>query len=60
MKENNVVKIHRHSWIEINRVVHEFRSSNRLHPELASIHDKLNDLEKKMKLAGYVPDLEFA
>uniref|UniRef100_K7MLN8 DYW domain-containing protein n=1 Tax=Glycine max TaxID=3847 RepID=K7MLN8_SOYBN len=51
MKENNVVKIHRHSWIEINRVVHEFRSSNRLHPELASIHDKLNDLEKKMKLA---------
>ncbi|XP_027335855.1 pentatricopeptide repeat-containing protein At4g16835, mitochondrial [Abrus precatorius] len=60
MKENNVVKIPGYSWIEINSVVHEFRSSDRLHPELASIHEKLNKLEKKMKLAGYVPDLEFA
>ncbi|XP_061354825.1 pentatricopeptide repeat-containing protein At4g16835, mitochondrial [Gastrolobium bilobum] len=60
MKENNVVKTPGFSWIEINCVVHEFRSSDRLHPELASIHEKLNELEKKMKLAGYVPDLEFA
>lgn len=60
MKENNVVKAPGYSWIEINSVVHEFRSSDRLHPELASIHEKLNELEKKMKLAGYVPDLEFA
>jgi len=60
MKENNVVKTPGYSWIEINSVVHEFRSSDRLHPELASIHVKLNDLEKKIKLAGYVPDLEFA
>ena len=60
MKENNVVKAPGYSWIEIKSVVHEFRSSDRLHPELASIHEKLNDLEKKMKLAGYVPDLEFA
>ncbi|KAK7251805.1 hypothetical protein RIF29_35340 [Crotalaria pallida] len=60
MKENNVVKAPGYSWIEINSVVHEFRSSDRLHPELASIHKKLNELEKKMKLAGYVPNLEFA
>ncbi|XP_004508953.1 pentatricopeptide repeat-containing protein At4g16835, mitochondrial [Cicer arietinum] len=60
MKENNVVKSPGYSWIEINNVVHEFRSSDRLHPELTSIHEKLNKLEKKMKLAGYVPDLEFA
>lgn len=60
MKENNVVKAPGYSWIEIDSVVHEFRSSDRLHPELASIHEKLNELEKKMKLAGYVPDLEFA
>ena len=59
MKDNNVVKIPGYSWIEINSVVHGFRSSDRLHPELASIHEKLKDLEKKMKLAGYVPDLEF-
>lgn len=60
MKENNVVKTPGYSWIEINSSVHEFRSSDRLHPELAAIHEKLNKLEKKMKLAGYVPDLEFA
>ncbi|WJX94778.1 Pentatricopeptide repeat-containing protein, mitochondrial [Trifolium repens] len=60
MKENNVVKSPGYSWIEISNVVHEFRSSDRLHPELVSIHEKLNKLEKKMKLAGYVPDLEFA
>ncbi|KAG5060162.1 hypothetical protein JHK87_001191 [Glycine soja] len=35
MKENNVVKIPGYSWIEINSVVHEFRSSNTLHPKLA-------------------------
>lgn len=60
MKENKVVKAPGYSWIEISSEVHEFRSSDRLHPELASIHEKLNELEKKMKLAGYVPDLEFA
>lgn len=60
MKEKNIVKIPGYSWIEINNAIHEFRSSDRLHPELASIHRKLKELEMKMKLAGYVPDLEFA
>lgn len=60
MKENNVVKTPGYSWIEVKNVVHEFRSGDRVHSELASIHKKLKELEKKMKLAGYVPDLEFA
>lgn len=60
MKENNVVKMPGYSWIEVKNVVHEFRSGDRVHPELAFIHEKLKELEKKMKLAGYVPDLEFA
>ncbi|PIA30923.1 hypothetical protein AQUCO_05300031v1 [Aquilegia coerulea] len=60
MKDNKVVKIPGYSWIEMKSVVHEFRSGDRLHPELASIHEKLNELAKKMKLAGYVPDLDFA
>ena len=38
MKENNVVKIPGYSWIEINSVVHEFRSSNTLHPKLAFLY----------------------
>ncbi|XP_062026415.1 pentatricopeptide repeat-containing protein At4g16835, mitochondrial [Rosa rugosa] len=60
MKENRVVKTPGYSWIEVKSVVHEFRSGDRAHPELASIHEKLSELDQKMKLAGYVPDLEFA
>ncbi|XWS62041.1 hypothetical protein CRYUN_Cryun07bG0176900 [Craigia yunnanensis] len=59
MKDNKVIKSPGYSWIEIKSIVHEFRSGDRVHPELASIQKKLNELEKKMKLAGYVPDLEF-
>ncbi|XWS49678.1 hypothetical protein CRYUN_Cryun12cG0023700 [Craigia yunnanensis] len=60
MKDNMVVKMPGYSWIEIKSVVHGFRSWDSVHPELDSIHEKLNELEKQMKLAGYVPDLEFA
>ncbi|KAI3707393.1 hypothetical protein L6452_25861 [Arctium lappa] len=64
MPEKNLVTwntmVSGYSWIEIKHSVHEFRSSDRLHPELDLIHEKLNHLEKKMRLAGYVPVLEFA
>ncbi|GAV61313.1 PPR domain-containing protein/PPR_2 domain-containing protein/PPR_3 domain-containing protein/DYW_deaminase domain-containing protein [Cephalotus follicularis] len=60
MKESKVVKTPGYSWLELGSAVHEFRSGDRKHPALVSIHEKLNDLGKKMKLAGYVPDLEYA
>ncbi|KAB1205059.1 hypothetical protein CJ030_MR7G016703 [Morella rubra] len=60
MRENNVVKTPGYRWIEVENLVHEFRSGDRVHPELAFIHEKLEKLEKKMKFAGYSPDLEFA
>ncbi|XP_071696456.1 pentatricopeptide repeat-containing protein At4g16835, mitochondrial [Rutidosis leptorrhynchoides] len=60
MKDNKVIKFPGYSWIEIKNCVHEFRSGDRIHPELGLVHEKLNQLEKKMKLAGYVPVLEFA
>ncbi|CAK9173295.1 unnamed protein product [Ilex paraguariensis] len=60
MKNNKVIKTPGYSWIEEKSVVHEFRSGDRIHPELASIHEKLHELERKMKLAGYVPNLEYA
>ncbi|ESQ55747.1 hypothetical protein EUTSA_v10024626mg [Eutrema salsugineum] len=59
MKQSNVVKVPGYSWIEIRNKVHHFRSSDRIHPELESIHKKLKELEKKMELAGYIPELEF-
>ncbi|KAJ8754379.1 hypothetical protein K2173_002830 [Erythroxylum novogranatense] len=60
MKNRKILKTPGYSWIEIRNAVHEFRSGDRIHPELASIHKKLSDLELKMKREGYVPDLEFA
>jgi hypothetical protein len=60
MKSCKVVKTPGYSWIEVKSMAHQFRSGDKFHPELASIHWKLKELEKKMKLAGYVPDLEFA
>lgn len=60
MKDNKVIKFPGYSWIEIMSCVHEFRSGDRVHPELALIHEKLNQLEKKLTVAGYIPVLEFA
>ncbi|GAB2300814.1 Pentatricopeptide repeat-containing protein At4g16835, mitochondrial [Dionaea muscipula] len=58
MRDNRIVKTPGCSWIEIRGLVHGFRSSDRAHRELGFIHDKLIELEKKMKAAGYEPDLE--
>ncbi|KAJ0798087.1 putative DYW domain-containing protein [Helianthus annuus] len=60
MKENKFVKYLGYSWIEVMNRVHEFRSGDRIHPELVLIDEKLNKLETKMKVAGYIPVLEFA
>ncbi|XP_065857149.1 pentatricopeptide repeat-containing protein At4g16835, mitochondrial [Euphorbia lathyris] len=60
MKSRRVVKTPGYSWLEVKSVVHKFRSGDMAHSDLDSIHEKLDGLEKKMKLAGYVPDLEFA
>jgi hypothetical protein len=60
MKDNAVVKTPGYSWMEIKGVRHEFRSNDRLHPQLDLIHDKLDRLEELMKAMGYVPDLDFA
>uniref|UniRef100_A0A0D9X4J0 DYW domain-containing protein n=1 Tax=Leersia perrieri TaxID=77586 RepID=A0A0D9X4J0_9ORYZ len=60
MKDNAVVKTPGYSWIEIKGVMHEFRSNDRLHPQLHLIHEKLDQLEEQMKAMGYVPDLDFA
>ncbi|KAL6659322.1 hypothetical protein ACP70R_003362 [Stipagrostis hirtigluma subsp. patula] len=60
MKDNAVVKTPGYSWIELKGVRHEFRSNDRLHPQLHLIHEKLDRLEELMKAIGYVPDLDFA
>ncbi|PKI38111.1 hypothetical protein CRG98_041476 [Punica granatum] len=58
LRERKIVKTPGYSWIEYKSRVHKFRSGDRVHSELSSIHSKLDELEKKMRLAGYVPDLD--
>ncbi|PKA60692.1 Pentatricopeptide repeat-containing protein [Apostasia shenzhenica] len=60
MKENRAVKIPGCSWIEINGSFHVFRSGDRVHPSLELIDEKMGELWKRMKDAGYVPDLGFS
>ncbi|CBI23541.3 unnamed protein product, partial [Vitis vinifera] len=50
------------SALKLGKQVHQLicKSPVSIHPELAFIHEKLNELERKMRLAGYVPDLEYA
>lgn len=60
MKVNEVIKTPGYSWIEVRGAIHEFRSGDRVHLQLCLIHEKLSELEKKMKSMGYVPDLRFA
>ncbi|KAF3437086.1 hypothetical protein FNV43_RR19839 [Rhamnella rubrinervis] len=42
------------SWIEVNGVVHEFRVADQLHPQIAMIREKLNEILKRARLGGYV------
>lgn len=44
------------SWIEVNGVVHEFRVADELHPQIAEIREKLNEVLKRVGLVGYAAD----
>ncbi|KAK4276344.1 hypothetical protein QN277_019302 [Acacia crassicarpa] len=45
------------SWVEINNHVHVFVSDG-VHPSILEIHSKLEELDKKLRLVGYVPQIE--
>ncbi|XXG55414.1 hypothetical protein AAC387_Pa03g3088 [Persea americana] len=40
------------SWIEVNGVIHEFLSADRLHPQIEGIHGKLNEVLKRASIEG--------
>ena len=45
------------SWVEINNEVHVFVSDG-AHPSIQEIHLKLEELGQKLRLMGYVPQIE--
>ena len=56
MQERGICKEPGVSWIEISNKVHRFVVGDRSHPEAKKIYDVLNNLSKKLKVEGYIPD----
>ncbi|KAL8158583.1 hypothetical protein V2J09_000120 [Rumex salicifolius] len=48
------------SWVTMKDGIHVFVSGDNSHPEKDAVYAKLNELQKKMKDAGYVPQTSFA
>ncbi|KAF9587689.1 hypothetical protein IFM89_004521 [Coptis chinensis] len=60
MRDRGVKKKPGCSWIEVKKNIHVFVAEDRCHPMIREIHIFLEEMSKKMKLAGYVPDLRWA
>ena len=56
MQERGIRKEPGVSWIEISNKVHRFVVGDRSHPEAEKMYDVLNNLSKKLKAEGYIPD----
>ncbi|XP_015900747.3 putative pentatricopeptide repeat-containing protein At5g09950 [Ziziphus jujuba] len=48
------------SWVTMKDGVHVFVAGDKSHPENELIYNKLKELNRKMKDAGYVPETKFA
>ena len=56
MQERGICKEPGVNWIEISNKVHRFVVGDKSHPEAQKIYDVLNNLFKKLKAEGYIPD----
>ncbi|KAB2626631.1 pentatricopeptide repeat-containing protein [Pyrus ussuriensis x Pyrus communis] len=59
MRDRGVKKKPGCSWIEVNKRVHVFVAEEISHPMIKEIHEYLGEMSRKMKQAGYVPDLRW-
>lgn len=58
MQKKGVRKMPGFSWIEVKNVVHTFSVGDSLHPEKDKIYTFLEELDMKMKKAGYISATE--
>lgn len=59
MKEKGLVRTAGCSFIEHGHKIHRFLVNDQAHPESESIYTKLDEVIKKIRKAGYVPNTEF-
>ncbi|KAM2554377.1 hypothetical protein TB2_018503 [Malus domestica] len=57
MRDRGVKKKPGCGWIEVNTRVHVFVAEEIYHPMIKEIHEYLEEMSRKKKRAGYVPDL---
>lgn len=60
MRDRGVKKKPGCSWIEVNKRVHVFVAEESSHPMIKEIHEYLGEMSRKIKRAGYVPDVRWA
>ncbi|XP_022775076.1 pentatricopeptide repeat-containing protein At3g49710 [Durio zibethinus] len=59
MQDRGVRKKPGCSWIEVNKRIHVFVAEDISHPMIKEIYKYLEEMGKKIRLAGYVPDLRW-
>ncbi|XP_077211626.1 putative pentatricopeptide repeat-containing protein At3g15930 [Tasmannia lanceolata] len=57
MMDRGIKKTPGCSLIEMNGLVHEFVAGDRSHPRSGEIYSKLDEIDRELKLAGYVPNI---
>ncbi|XP_023000646.1 pentatricopeptide repeat-containing protein At3g49710-like [Cucurbita maxima] len=57
MRDRGVKKKPGCSWIEVDRRTHIFVAEDTSHPMIKKIHEYLEEMMRKIKKAGYVPDV---
>ncbi|PSS21825.1 Pentatricopeptide repeat-containing protein [Actinidia chinensis var. chinensis] len=59
MRDQGVRKEPGCSWIEVNKQIHAFILGDMSHPQIEAINMELNQLIRRLKELGYVPDTDF-
>ncbi|KAK0571267.1 hypothetical protein LWI29_013403 [Acer saccharum] len=59
MKRKYVKKDPGFSWIDVKNKLHLFVVDDKSHPQADLIYDKVEDLMKRIKEEGYIPDTDF-
>ncbi|KAK3123506.1 hypothetical protein QOZ80_8AG0631970 [Eleusine coracana subsp. coracana] len=57
MKEKGIQTTPGCTTVEINGEVHEFIADDDTHPRKVEIYDKLNEINKHLRIAGYTPNI---
>lgn len=60
MKERGITKVPGCSWIQVKDRVHTFVSGDKRNAQSDEIYQFLDAVRKKMRHAGYMPDINFA